>query len=263
MPFLIFRNSRYHYLDTLAKTPENKPALLLLPGNSTSSAVYQDEIDYFGKNFRVLCPDYCGYGKSHRLQELPVDFWMHNASVCGALADSLNLKSLIVIGTSGGGLIGLCLSIIRPDLVKALVADSIPGDMIPPEVAQSVVNGRQPRTRFQKRLWSRAHGDDWEDVVDADSRLLLRASLLKCGPYHGRIPEIVCPVLFTGSLNDDLIPQIGPRICEVASRIRKSRVALYPSGWHPFMWSMAATFRKEADRFISDCLANQTESRPT
>lgn len=278
MPCFSFKNDRYHYLDTsqdpawsslaqpwlpepgdpvplpdlpgLREPRENPPTLLLLPGNSASSALHRGEIDHYCRGFRVICPDYCGYGRSHRLSELPDDFWMQNAVMCSELLASLGISRAIVMGTSGGGLISLCLAIHNPGLVQAVIADSIPGDYIPPEVAEHVVKGRCARTRFQRRMWERAHGPDWEDVVEADSRLLLRASRLECGPYHGRVSEISCPVLFTGSLADDLIPGIGGRIRDVADRIENSRVALHPSGWHPFMWSMARTFRQEADQFL-------------
>jgi pimeloyl-ACP methyl ester carboxylesterase len=62
-------------------------------------------------------------------------------------------------------------------------------------------------------------------------------SLLK-----GRAEEIVCPVLLTGSLSDDMLPYIENGMCDVARKIKSSKVVFYPMGGHPLMWSNSDKF---------------------
>ena len=97
-------------------------------GLAASSASHDQEMEFFTKYFRVICPDYAGYGKSDRVEQFPVDFWWYNAELCVALVRSLGVDEFIAIGTSGGGIIALNVTIIAGKSVKGLVADSIPGE---------------------------------------------------------------------------------------------------------------------------------------
>ena len=98
MPYFTFEDKRIFYIDE-----GEGNAVLLLPGNTASSAVHSSEIEYFSKNNRVICPDYIGYGKSDRVQALEEDFWIYNAEMCVELMKHLGLSRYAVMGTSGGG----------------------------------------------------------------------------------------------------------------------------------------------------------------
>lgn len=77
--------------------------LVFLTGNTSSSAVHDGEIDYFAKKYRVICPDYIGYGKSQRIEPFPSDFWWVNAHIVVELVRNLAIDSVVIVGTSGGG----------------------------------------------------------------------------------------------------------------------------------------------------------------
>lgn len=149
-------------------------------------------------------------------------------------------------------MIALNMAIIAPNLVKAVIADGFIGEFWSLEWAKTIVKDRDAKTRFQRSFWQAAHGEDWEKVVQKDSLMLLEAARKGKSAFEGRLKEISCPVLFTGSLSDDLIPDIEQGMCRVARQISSSKVVFYPNGTHPLMWSRAVEFRKEASSFLTN-----------
>ncbi len=246
MPYFIYQKKKIYYRE------EGKGELLiLLPGNTASSAVHNEEINYFAQKFRVICPDYIGYGKSERVKHFPVDFWWANANMVVELIHSIKADYVILVGTSGGGIIALNTAIIEPLLVKAVVADSFMGEYLDPIWIKTVVKERETKTNAQKAFWNAAHGDSWEEVIKADSLMLTKAARLSKSLFKQRLKEIKCPVLLTGSLSDDMIPNIEKAMCNVAKQIFSSKIVFYPTGAHPLMWSERVKFRKEVINFIN------------
>jgi len=246
LPFFKYHNKKVHYRD------EGKgDVILLLPGNTASSAVHLSEIKFFSESFRVICPDYVGYGQSDRVERLPVDFWWVTAEMCIDLLLSLHVDNCIVIGTSGGAIIALDAAIIAPNFVKGVVADSIPGEFLNREQLQSQVKQRASFTEGSIEFWKNAHGQDWDRVVRMDSRLLLEIAEVDNSLFKDRLSEVKCPVLLTGSLMDDAIPNIELGISSIAKKISTSKAVLFPAGGHPLMWSRPNDFRKEVLSFVS------------
>ena len=246
MPYFSYQGKRIYYRET-----GSGEILIVLAGNTASSAMHDGEIEYFCKDYRVICPDYLGYGKSERIDSFPIDFWWSNAHVVLELIHNLKVDSIIAVGTSGGAMIALNMAIIAPNLIKAVVADGFVGEFWTLEWAQTIAENRNTKSRFQRSFWHAAHGEDWEKVVQKDSLMLVEAARKGESAFKGRLKEISCPVLFIGSLSDDLIPDIERGMCEVARQISSSKVVFYPNGTHPLMWSKAIEFRKEASSFLN------------
>lgn len=105
----------------------------------------------------------------------------------------------------------------------------------------------------QCAFWRQAHGDDWEDVVAADTALLLE--LAEHGgwqPLAGRLGDIRCPVLLTSSLNDEELPSVVPQHQRMALGIADCRLWVTPRGGHPAMWTDKRGFRRRAGRFLGE-----------
>lgn len=247
MPHCSYQGKRVYY-----REKGSGEVLIILTGNTASSAVHDGEIDYFCKNYRVICPDYPGYGKSERIDSFPTDFWWSNAHVVLELIRNMQVDSIIAVGTSGGAMIALNMAIIAPNLVKAVIADGFIGESWSLEWVKTIVKDRDAKTRFQRSFWQAAHGEDWEKVVQKNSLMLLEAARKGESAFKGRLKEISCPVLFTGSLSDDLIPDIERGMCRVARQISSSKVVFYPNGTHPLMWSRPVEFRKEVSSFFTN-----------
>lgn len=82
---------------------------------------------------------------------------------------------------------------------------------------------------LQHRLFYREQGSEW---------------------FGGRLKEIRCPVLFTASLMDGLLPHIGTDVASMALQVPDSQAYLYHGGDHPLMWFAPDQFRAAADMFL-------------
>lgn len=284
MPFITDHGLRIHYREErpprrIAAAVGRVPrALVFLPGDTMSSAGLAGELRYFGHRYRTLALDPPGTGRSERLPAWPEDWWRVTAVAAATLIERLGSTPAVVVGSSDGGLAALLLALERPDLVKGVVADSCPPTLRASELRTAAAarrrvlaasgegppddphNGRSAgswrlRIRRWPRVWSwqRAHGSDWRDVIAADADL--RERVARGGDYDpcgGRLTALRCPVLFSGSLDDDVIPDLGVRLEEAAEALPDARVFLWPEGGHPLMWTAPAAFRRAVDDFLTD-----------
>jgi valacyclovir hydrolase len=227
------------------------PLLLILPGNTASSASHAEELAYFGQRFRTVALDFLGTGQSDRLEQWPENWWEVGAHSSAALIEHLGEESAFVMGTSGGAIVALLLAIHHPERVRGVIADSTVERLTRASI-KAAVDGRAERTPEQIAFWSAAHGDDWEAVVEADTDTLLRFAKKTRGYWaQGRLGEIGCPVLLTASLEDPLLPNVGKQLMAMSKQIPNSRAFLTGGGDHPLMWSRPEDFRKVADYFFA------------
>ena len=223
--------------------------LLILPGNTASSACHIGELEYFGQRYHTVALDFLGTGQSDRVAVWPDDWWEQGAYCAAALVEHLGQESCLVMGSSGGGIAALLLALLMPERVQAVIADSCV-ERLPAERLEAVVAERAQRTAEQIAFGRHAHGDDWQQVVDADSDLMLRFSRSGGDWFQGRLNEISCPVLLTASLTDTALPNVGQQIGNMVERIPDSRAFLSNGGDHPLMWSRPEEFRRVSDCFL-------------
>ena len=118
--------------------------------------------------------------------------------------DHLSVAQGVVMGTSGGAVAALLMAQHAPDRVRAVIADSCVVRQ-PPEVLRAEVAGRRQRHPGAVAFWHQAHGDDWEQVVEADSDLLLRLAQRDGRWFERGLSGIFCPVFLIGSLQDAML----------------------------------------------------------
>ena len=230
------------------------PLLLILPGNTASSACHVGELEFFARHYRVVSLDFWGTGQSDRIDVWPDDWWEHGAYDAAALIKHLGEEQALIMGTSGGAIVALLIAILLPERVRAVVADSCI-DRYPSALLRMVVSERKQHSEKQIAFWQFAHGDDWQQVVNADSDLLFNVA--KKGTFdwaQGRLRDIQCPVLLTASLCDKSLPDVGQKICRMSEQIPKSRVLLVNDGDHPLMWSRREDFFHISEYFLKDSI---------
>lgn len=225
------------------------PLLLILPGNTASSAHHVADLEYFGQHFHAVALDFAGTGQSDRVTVWPTDWWAQGAHAAAALIAQLGEERSLVIGTSGGGIVALQLAIQHPDRVRAVIADSCI-EHWPPQGIRAAVATRDARLPGQIAFWQSGHGDDWAQVVEADSDMLRRFADTGGEVFAGRLSEIQCPVLITASRRDDALPDIETQIPRMAQHIRGAKFYLADEGAHPFLWSRSEEFRRVANEFL-------------
>jgi len=107
--------SRVHYVDE-----GEGPTLLLLHGNPTSAYLYREMINELKSDYRVIAPDYPGFGQSsahagygYTAQE--------QADTIISFFDFMNLDNVIIMVQDWGGPIGFNLVQHRPEQFSGLV----------------------------------------------------------------------------------------------------------------------------------------------
>lgn len=225
--------------------------IVLLPGNTASSAAHINEIDYFSKNYRVICPDYIGYGQSERTNKLPDNFWYESALMILGLMKDLNVDKYKIIGSSGGGLIGLNMAIIAPEKTELIVADSLIGEYIDESISSKIIKSRAHTDKRIQEFWRYTHGEDWEKVIEFDSNMIGQFSKRGKSIFNGNLNKIKCPVLLIGSLNDELVPDIQSNMGKICKQIKNAKLLLYSYGRHPVMWTNSDVYRKDVMDFLT------------
>ena len=250
MPYFTSNQRRLFY-----REQGSGPLLLILHGNTASSAHHAllGDLDYFAQRYRTVAMDFLGCGQSDRLARWPLDWWAQGGRDAAALVQHLGEEQALVMGTSGGAIAALWMAIQCPACTRAVVADSTVEAETPDWIAHEI-QSRQQLTPDQMRFWRDGHGDDWQQVVNADSDLLQRFAQAGGDWFQGRLNEIRCPVLFTASLRDDLLQETGRQNCAMALQVPGSQVYFTTAGQHPLMWSHAREFRRAAEWFLNEVL---------
>jgi valacyclovir hydrolase len=248
MPFFTHRGCRLHYQQQ-GRTGEKRPPLLVLPGNTATSAHHTGELSHFGAHYHTIAMDFRGTGQSDRLLNWPDDWYEQAAHDAAALVEHLGAGPAIVMGTSGGATVALWMAVLHPDLVRAVIADSTIA-IYPPDLLRAEMRDRERRTPDQVAFWRDAQGSDWEQVIEADTAMLHRLADRGGRMAPEELDKIPCPVLLTATLDDALLPGVGRQLPDMARQIPDARVYLTKGGDHPLMWSRAAEFRRVCDLFM-------------
>ena len=244
MPFLYRRNHRLYY-----REQGEGPLLIIFPGNTASSVCYTREMNHFSQYFHTIALDLPGTGKSDRLETWPDTWWEDGAHAAAELAEHFGEQTCFVMGSSGGGICALMTAILYPDLVIAVVADSCIPKQSPEQIRNILMDREEPSDALIS-FWKYAHGPDWQQVIRADSDLLRRFSDRGGEWFSKGLSEICCPVLFTASLGDSLLPDIGTQVFDMSRQIRRSHIFLIREGDHPLMWTCAEDFRCACNSFF-------------
>ncbi|MCH7774168.1 MAG: alpha/beta fold hydrolase [Bacteroidetes bacterium] len=104
-----------HYIDE-----GEGPVLLMLHGNPTWSFLYRKMIAELKGDFRIIAPDYPGFGLSPT--PMNYDFLPSTHSeIINAFINQLELKDIILVMQDWGGPIGLNIATQRPELIRGMV----------------------------------------------------------------------------------------------------------------------------------------------
>jgi pimeloyl-ACP methyl ester carboxylesterase len=158
------------------------------------------------------------------------------------------------MGTSGGAVTALLLAIHFPDKVRAIIADSFSPFLSMDVAFERIIKDRRNRTSMQKQFWEFAHGPDWEQVIEADSKMIMQFAESGGDWFAGRLNEIRCPVLLTASLQDSTFPKLEQKIKWMSEQLAECSVFLHTQGGHPLMWTEPEAFRTACDAFLDELL---------
>jgi pimeloyl-ACP methyl ester carboxylesterase len=259
MPKIDIAGLDIHYVERGSGDP-----MLIFPDNLHASNAYLDEIDYFSDRFHVLSFDYPGTGRSTRevryQDEREYDLWNFRADLACHLLLDLDLAECYALGTGGGALAALHFAGKQSDLhgirARGVIADSFLSSLDGRALHRWLDTREHYYVRKTESL-TQEHGDDWRQVVDADTAFLRR--LADHGGYA--VPNFVlngirCPVLLTGTQRDPLFPGLAQAFAQISSIVPDCSIFLpsrsgNPYGEeHPLMWTNRNLFRRMADSFL-------------
>lgn len=110
------------YMDVKPVT-SNDNAILLLHGKNFNGYYWKDVIPFLtAKGYRVIVPDQLGFGRSDK-KDLHYSFHML-AATTKQLLDSLQIKKVVVLGHSMGGMLASRFTLMYPEMVSKLILEN-------------------------------------------------------------------------------------------------------------------------------------------
>ncbi len=247
MSYFNYNNKKIYYEEIGEGIP-----LLLLHGNTLSSKMFNPIIDFYKSNNRVVLIDFLGHGKSDRVENFPIDFWYNEAMQIIAFLEEKMYNNVNLIGTSGGALVALNVILERPDLVNKVVADSFEGENLNSSNAESIGEERKIAKLNNAAIdfWGFNHGQDWEQVIDNDTNMIIEYSKSMENFFHKSLEQVQVPVLFTASKQDELIKEVDEIVKYISKKTPNSKIHLFEKGGHPAIISNAIEFADIAEQFL-------------
>ena len=246
MAYFVYESHELHYIAKGKGEP-----LIILPGNTSSGMAHQGQVDYFSNHFFTIAPDFLGTGNSERLASWPDNWYEYAAGQISALISHLGYRKAYVMGTSGGAVVAVHLAARHPEKIRALVLDSFSSRFSVRMLKKNVLEQRSKPGEMQMQFWKFCHGEDWEDVVEKDTKML--ENLVKNGGnwLENQHKKVKCPVLLMASKQDTMLPEVEKDYLKLIEEFPDARVAMSQDGSHPLMWTNSSFYNSEAMQFLT------------
>ena len=122
-----YRTTRINDLDIFYRDagPQDAPAILLLHGFPTSSNMFRNLIPRLANSFRLIAPDYPGFGQSSMPDHKTYAYTFENyADIVNKLAGQLGVTKYSMYVMDYGAPVGYRLALRRPERVQALIVQN-------------------------------------------------------------------------------------------------------------------------------------------
>jgi len=118
---------KLYYRDYGGKS--DKPVVLCMPGLTRNSADFEDLAEALASDFRVLCADQRGRGKSDYAADSATYSPPTYVEDMKALLDHAGVDKAILMGTSLGGLMSMIMAATMGDRIQAIIMNDIGPDL--------------------------------------------------------------------------------------------------------------------------------------
>jgi len=124
MPYFNSDNAKIFYEETNPTGGNGKEALLLIHGLGSSGADWQEQVNFFSRDFRVITVDLRGHGKSDHIAPFTIPTL---AADIISLVQYLKIAPLHIVGLSLGAMVAFQIAVDQPNLLKSLtIVNSVP-----------------------------------------------------------------------------------------------------------------------------------------
>ena len=249
MSYLIYQSKKIYY----SETGSGKP-VIMLHGDTASSTMFEMLLPLYQENFKVILIDFLGNGKSDRVDKFPADLWISQAQQVIALIEHLNYEKVNLVGTSGGAWVAVNTALKRPGIIEKVVADSFDGRTLHEGFAKNLLAERTfaKNDKFAKQFYEWCQGEDWEKVVDLNTKALIECAEKKLPLFMKPLKTLSVPILFLGSIEDTMCREDLPEEYEQMKQlVLNGKIHLFQTGGHPAMLTNAESSAKVIDEFIN------------
>ena len=105
--------------------PRNAPVILLLHGFPTSSNMFRNLIPRLAGSFRLVAPDYPGFGQSSMPDHNTFEYTFENfANIMNGFVEALGLKKYTLYVMDYGAPVGYRLALLHPERVTGLIVQN-------------------------------------------------------------------------------------------------------------------------------------------
>lgn len=226
---------------------------LFLHGNTASSTMFEFVLPLYIDTFQVIRMDFLGNGRSERIPWFADDLWQEQGCQVIALCETLGLRGVHLVGTSGGAYAAINAALMRPALFGKVVADSFDGQTLAPGFADALVQERAAAKADEgaRGFYEWNQGADWERVVDQDTEALLRMANSGAPLFCAPIASIQVPLLVTVSRADEMLGNDMEQECRALSAANPHiHYAIFDSGAHPLILSQAEALAARVKAFL-------------
>lgn len=195
---------------------EGRPLVFLHGGWGYGVYPFDEQVEAFKNEFRILILDRSGYGHSTRVAgEMPLDFHQRAAAETIAFLDAHGIDRAVLWGHSDGAVISAMIGLAAPERCDCLILEAFhllrrkPGSR---SFFERFAAHPQDLGEETKKLLAQDHGEEhWPTVLRRNCTAWFRIADQAQRPdedlYDGRLGEITVPTLF---LHGSLDPRTEP-----------------------------------------------------
>lgn len=215
------------------------PLVLLHGGWGYSLNPFNRQLEKLRQEFRVICPDRSGYGRSTRLPAgLPPDFHYHAAAETLALLDALGIADAFFWGHSDGAVIAAIIGLTAPERVRGVIFEAFHYYRLKPRSREFFETlARSPEAlgaELCERFAQEFGADDWRATIVNHARAWSQIALASDDQgndlYGGRLHELAAPALL---IHGELDPRTEPgELAAVAAELPQAEMRILAGAGH-------------------------------
>ena len=104
---------------------------------------------------------------------------------------------------------------------------------------------------FSRQFYEWCQGEDWETVVDLNTKALIECADSKFPLFHKPLELLKLPILFVGSMEDTMCRRnLDEEYRQMEQLVSNGKTYLFPTGNHPAILSNAEKFADIVKDFL-------------